>query len=195
MPCAIVALLSLCLSCLCFGLSVPTRSRPYGLCHCPYTLAHIKGFGSHYLQVYIGLLLCFMLVLASLVLGFATFDALSKFVVICDAHKALFRCNHLGYITMMLVASCTPFPSSILCHVMLTMLGCTTRWLYMHLYTLAYMSMHESCLLVSHPYFNTIKSWTSNPNLHLSLVDATFYLFSCLFVSLLSCFFVSPLWV
>ena len=46
MSCAIVALLSLCLSFLCFGLSVRTWSRPYGLCHCPYTLAHIKGFGS-----------------------------------------------------------------------------------------------------------------------------------------------------
>ena len=46
MPCAIVALLSLYLSFLCFGLLVWTRSRPYGLCHYPYTLAHIKGFGS-----------------------------------------------------------------------------------------------------------------------------------------------------
>ena len=46
MPCAIVALLSFCLSFLCFGLLVWTRSRPYGLCHFPYTLAHIKGFGS-----------------------------------------------------------------------------------------------------------------------------------------------------
>ena len=46
MPCAIVAFLLLCLSLLCFGLMVGTRSRPYGLCHRPYTLAHIKGFGS-----------------------------------------------------------------------------------------------------------------------------------------------------
>ena len=30
----------------CFGLLVWTRSRPYCLCHHPYTLAHIKGFGS-----------------------------------------------------------------------------------------------------------------------------------------------------
>ena len=43
---AIVALLSLCFSFLCFGLLVRTQSRPCGLCHCPYTLAHIKGFGS-----------------------------------------------------------------------------------------------------------------------------------------------------
>ena len=37
---------------LCFGLMVRTRSRAYGLCHHPYTKAHIKGFGSSYLHVY-----------------------------------------------------------------------------------------------------------------------------------------------
>ena len=69
---------------LCFGLLVQTRSRPYGLCHCPYTLAHIQGFGSPYfcMSVLACLLLCFMLVLASLVLGFATLDALSGYVVV-----------------------------------------------------------------------------------------------------------------
>ena len=82
MPCAIVVLLSLCFSFLCFGLMVRTRSRPYGLCHRPYTSAHIKGFGSPYLHVYACLLLCFMLLLASLDLGFAMFDALSRFVVV-----------------------------------------------------------------------------------------------------------------
>ena len=76
MPYAIVALLSLCFSFLYFGLMVRTQSRPYGLCHYPYTKTHIKGFGSPYLHVYACLLLCFMLVLAFLVLGFAMFDAL-----------------------------------------------------------------------------------------------------------------------
>ena len=75
---------------------------------------------------------------------------------------------------------------------MLAMLVCATRWLYTHLYTLAYMFMHESCLLVCRPCFNTIKLWTSDPNLHLSLTDTTFCLFSCLFafsfVCLLSCY-------
>ena len=61
---------------LCFGLLVWTRSRPYVLCHHSYTKAHIKGFGSSCLHVYACLLLCFMLVLASLVLGFAMLDAL-----------------------------------------------------------------------------------------------------------------------
>ena len=57
---------------------VRTQSRPYGPCHCPYTKVHIKGFGSSYLHVYACLLLCFMLVLASLVLGFAMFGALCR---------------------------------------------------------------------------------------------------------------------
>ena len=61
---------------------VSTRSRPYGLCHRPYTLAHIKGFGSPILHVYACLLLCFMLVLASFVLSFAMFDTLSRFMVV-----------------------------------------------------------------------------------------------------------------
>ena len=59
---------------------------------------------------------------------------------------------------------------------MLTMLVCATRWLFMHLYTLAHMSMHDSYLLVSHPCFNIMKLWTSDPNLHLSLVNTTFCL-------------------
>ena len=78
----IVALLSLYLSFLRFGLLVWTRSRSYGLCHCPYTLAHIKWFGSPILHVYDCLLLYFMLVLASLVLGFAMLDAFSGHVVV-----------------------------------------------------------------------------------------------------------------
>ena len=48
-----------------------TQSRHYGLYHCPYTKVHIKGFGSSYLHVYACLLLCFMHVLAPLVLGFS----------------------------------------------------------------------------------------------------------------------------
>ena len=76
---------------------------------------------------------------------------------------------------------------------MLTMFNCATRWLSMHLYTLAYMFMHESCLLVCCPCFNTLKLWTFDHNLHLSLANTTFCLLSCLFafslVWLLSCFF------
>ena len=76
---------------------------------------------------------------------------------------------------------------SALCDVMLAILVCATRWLSMQLYMLAYMSMHESCLLVCRPYFNTMKLWTSDPILHLSPVDTTFCLPFCLFVFLLVC--------
>ena len=82
MPCAIVALLLICLSFLCFDLMVRTRSRPCGLCHHPYTKAHIKGFGSPFLPIYACLLRCFMLVIASLVLGFVMLDAISGFLVV-----------------------------------------------------------------------------------------------------------------
>ena len=83
-------------------------------------------------------------------------------------------------------------PFSTPCDVMLTMLVCATCWLSMHLYMLAYMFMHESCLLVCHPCFSTMKSWTFDPNLHLSLVDTPFCVFSllvcplCLLVSFLA---------
>ena len=80
-------------------------------------------------------------------------------------------------------------PFFALCDDMLAMLVYATRWLYMHLYTFAYMSTHDSCLLVCWPCFNTMKLWTFDPNLHLSLVDTTFHLLSCLF----ACFIVSLL--
>ena len=118
-------------------------------------------------------------------------------VVTFDAHKASFGCNHLRCITLLPVASCIPFPFSAPCDVMLTIHVCATRWLYMHLYALSYMYTHESCLLMCHPYFNPMKLWTPNPNLHLSLVDTTFcllaYLFAFLLVCLLSCLFAVSL--
>ena len=49
------------------------------------------------------------------------------------------------------------------------------------------MSMHESCLLMCRPGFNTMKLWTFDPNLHLSPVDTTFCLPFCLFVFFLIC--------
>ena len=85
------------------------------------------------------------------------------------------------------VASCIPFPFSAPCDDTLAMLVCASRWLSMHIYTLAHMFMHESCLLVCHPYFNTMKLWTSNPNLHSSLTDTTFCFLSYLFVFFLVC--------
>ena len=96
---------------------------------------------------------------------------------------------------MMLVASCIPFPFSAPCDDMLAMLIYATCWLSMQLYTLAHMSMHESCVLVCRPCFNTMELWAVDPNLHLSLVDTTFCLpFTCLssflFAFLLDCLLV-----
>ena len=84
------------------------------------------------------------------------------------------------------VASCIPFPFSTPCDDMLAMFVCATSWLYMHLYMLAHLFMYESCLLVCHPCFNTMKSWTFDPNLHLSPMDTTFCLFACLFACFLA---------
>ena len=97
-----------------------------------------------------------------------------------DAHEALFGCNHLGCITMISVASCIPFPFSTPCNVMFTMLVCATHWLSLHLCIFAYIFMHESCLLMCPPCFNTMKSWKFDPNLHLFPVDTTFCLLFCL---------------
>ena len=82
------------------------------------------------------------------------------------------------------------FPLSTSCDGMLTMVVCASHWLNMHLYMLAYMSMHESRLLVCRLYFNTMKLWTSNPNLHLSLAGTTYFLLVCLFAFLFACFLV-----
>ena len=85
-----------------------------------------------------------------------------------------------------------PFPFSTPCDDMLAMLVCATHWLSMYLYMLAYMSMHESCLIVCHPCFNVMKLWTFDSNLNLSLANTNFCSFSCLFafslVCLLSCY-------
>ena len=108
-------------------------------------------------------------------------------MVTSDAYEALFGCNHLGGISGCQVALCIPFPLSAPCNAMLTMLVCATRWLFMHLYTFAYMSMHESWLLVCYPCFNIMKLWTFDPNLHLSLTDTISCLLSCLFAFSLVC--------
>jgi len=132
-----------------------------------------------------------MLVIASLVLGFATLDAFSGFVVVWLCLSPMRLC--LDVIAMMPVALCIPFPFFAPCDDMLAMLVCANCWLPMYLYTLAYMSMHKSFLLVCYPYFNTMKLWTSDPNLHLSPVDTALCLLARLFaflpVCLLSCLF------
>ena len=81
------------------------------------------------------------------------------------------------------------FPFSALFDDMLAMLVCATRWLSMHSYTLTYMSMHESCLLVCRQCFNIMKLWTFDPKLHLSLTDTTF----CVFICFLACLLAMPI--
>ena len=168
---------------LCFALMVRTPSRPYGLCHRPYTKAHIKEFGSSYLHVYACLLLCFMLVLASLVLGFAMLDALHGLDLVWLHSMSMRPCLDVTILEVSLDARLLYIYPSLTapCDAVLTMFVCATRWLSMHLCMLVHMSMHESCLLVCRPCFNTMKLWTFDPNLHLSLVDTTFCLLSCLF--------------
>ena len=137
---------------------VRTQARPYGLCHRPYTKAHIKGFGSSYLHVYACLLLCFMLVLASIVLGFAMLNAFHRLDLVWLHPTPMRPCLDVTIWEASLDARLlrTYLSLSAPCDAMLTMFVCTTRWLSMHLCTLAHMSMHESCLLVCHPCFNTI---------------------------------------
>ena len=87
----------------------------------------------------------------------------------------------------MLGCSVRTFPFSAPHDDMLVILVCATHWLSTHLYMLVYMFMHESCLLVCCPCFNTMKLWASDPNLHLSLADTTFCLHLALFVCLFVC--------
>ena len=79
-------------------------------------------------------------------------------------------------------------------NVMLTMLVCATRWLFMHLYMLAYLFMHKFFLLVCHTWFNTMKLWAFDPNLHLPSWTPPFVCFlACLPSRLFACFLGSLL--
>ena len=115
-----------------------------------------KGLDHPYLHVYACLLLYFMFVLASLVLGFAVLDALRGLDLGWLYLTPIRLCSDVTIQEASPNAGCSlcTLPFSALCN---DMLVCATRWLYVHLYTLAYMSMHESCLLVCHPYLNTMK--------------------------------------
>ena len=97
----------------------------------------------------------------------------------------------LGRHLRMSSCSVCTLPFSAPCDDMLAMLVCTTRWLSTHLYMLAYMSMHESCLLGCRLCFNIKKLWTFDPNLHLSLMDTTLVYFLSCFVSFFACILVS----
>ena len=124
-----------------------------------------------------------MLVLASLVLDFSMLDALHGLDLVRLHPTPMRACSDVTiWKTSLDARLLCAYPSlSTLRDAMLIMFVCATRWLSMHLYMLAYMSMHESFLLVCRPYFNTMKLWIFNPNLHLSPMDTTFCLpFACL---------------
>ena len=98
MPCAIVALLLLCLSFLCSAHWFRPDLDPMVFVAICTPWPTSKGLDHPYLHVYACLLLRFMLVLASFILGFSTLDAFSGFVVVwlhLTPHEALFGCNHL----------------------------------------------------------------------------------------------------
>jgi len=111
-----------------------------------------------------------MLVLASLVLGFAMLNAFGRLDLVWLHPTPMRPCLDVTIWEASLDARLlrTYLSLSASCDAMLTMFVCATRWLSMHLCTLAHMSMHESCLLVCCPCFNTLKLWTFDPNLHLS---------------------------
>ena len=166
---------------LCVSLMIWTRSRPFGLCHRPCTMAHIKRVWI--IPICMSMLACFYALCLCQPLQFQALPCLAPSV-------------GLTFPTPMRpFLDVTIWEASLdarfaLHDAMLTMLVCATRWLSMHPYTLDHMSMHELCLLVCRPCLNTMKLWTFDPKLHLSLADTTFCLLSCLFACLLASLFV-----
>ena len=170
-------------------LSVGCRSRSCGLGLHPHTQAYIKGFGSFPLciSMFACLLQCFMSMFGSLDLGFAMLCALCGLVLV-DPQRPL-ACvvafvppracldvttyeidlcdvgvldTHLSLLHAMLIC----LPSCIVPPIQLSLL-------LLHFCTLAYLFMHES---VCRLYYNPMKLWTLDPNLHFSSQD-TLHLF------------------
>ena len=118
-----------------------------------------KGLDHSYLHVYACLFLCFMLVLAFLVIGFAMLNALRGLDIVWLHPTPTRPCLDVT------IWEASPdaglfrtYPSlSTPCNAILIMFVRTTCLLSMHICTLAHMSMHESCLLVYHPCFNIMK--------------------------------------
>ena len=198
MPCAIVAICSFYHIFLCFGLMVRTQSRPYGLCHRLYTKAHIKGFGWSYLHVYASLLLCFMLVLASLVLRFAMLFALRGLDLVWLYPTPMRPCLGVTIWEASLDAGLLrTYPSlSTPCDAMLTHV-CSCHLLAFHASLHACSHVHAWVLLASVSSMlqhNEVIYIRSKPTFvpyghHLLFAFLLVCLFLCLLVCLLSCFF------
>ena len=142
-----------------------------------------------YLHVYACLLLWFILMLASLVLGFATLDTLGGFEVVWLHPTPIRPCLDVAIWDaspwcrlLYAYSSLFFYPRDAL----LAMLVCATCWLSKHLYTLAHMSMHESCLLMSRPCGHLIQTYirpSRTPPFVCFLACLPFYLFACFVAS------------
>ena len=128
-----------------------------------------------------------MLVLASIVLCHAWRPPRAwSCLVTSNTHEALFGCNHLGSIFECQVTLYILF--------LFCLVWCYAYHVCLH-HPLAFYAPVHACshvhawvlLLMCHPCFNTMKLWTFNPNLHLSLTHTTFCLLSCLFSFSLVC--------
>ena len=110
-------------------------------------------------------------------------------VVTSDAHEALFRCNHLGCIVMMLVALCIPFP--FFCFVRwYAYYACLCHPLAFYASLHACLHIHAWVLLVSVSFMlqhNEVMDIRSKP----TFVPHRHHLWFafCLFVCYLSCLF------
>ena len=130
--------------------------------------------------------------LATLVLGFAMLDTLSRFVVVWLHPTPMRPCLDVtiweaspnvelpcAYPSLFCSVRCYAYHAC-LCHPLVLYASLHT-FLHVHTWVL---------LLVCRPCFNTMKLWTFNPNLHLSLTDTTFCFLSCLPSHLFACFLV-----
>ena len=133
--------------------------------------------------------------LASLVLGFAILHALNGLVVVWLHLTPMRPCLDVTIWEVSpnseLLCAYPSFFCSMRCYAYYACL-CHPLAFYASLH--ACLHVHAwILLLVCRPCFNTMKLWTFDPNLHLSLADTTFCLLSCLFafslVCFLSCFF------
>ena len=155
--------------------------------HVPWPIS--KGFGS-----FLFACLCFLTSMLYTCVSLSSFRLCHVWcpsrpcVVTSDAHEALFRCNHLGGIFGCQVAPCVPFPIPLCTMICLPCLLCHLLPFYASLH--ACLHVHAWLLLASVSSINTMKLWTSDPNLHLSphrhhLLFAFFIV--CLFAYFLVC--------
>ena len=143
-----------------------------------------KGLDHLYFHVYVCLLLCFMLALASLVLVFATLDALSGFVVVWLHPTPMRPCLDV-----------TIWDASPWCRLLRAYfpLFHSMQWYACHARLCHSLAFYASLHACSHVNAWVMLASVSSIVQHNEVMDTTFCLPSCLFafllVCLLSCFF------